>query len=449
MATARAQWPLSGALLAFCAVVGLIAGAAPLLAVGAAFGAAFAMLVVSDLTAGLCVFVVVAFAERLPAAGASDLTLVKALGVLLAVSWLATIALRRAGDELFFTAHPVISAAAALLLGWMVLSIGWAEDASAARVDVLRYALNMTLLPIIYSAVQRRDQAVAVMAVYVGGAVALALYAIYVGGDGGNYDRISGVAGTANQLASLLVTALFLAGGLLLALRRAPFLRTLLLGAVVVCLLGMFLTLSRAGLVALAAALAAAVVVSGRQRLLVGALVLALSLSTVGYFSFAASQQARERVTTLAGGTGRTDIWTVAWRMIEDHPVRGIGIGNFQTVSIHYLLRPGAILRDEFIVDRPQVTHNSYLNVLAELGVPGLLLFGTIVLGCFTAAWRAAGEFRRRGDPFMDTCARALVLALVALLVADFFASDQVNKKLWLLLGLGPAFLAIARRTRA
>jgi O-antigen ligase len=178
-------------------------------------------------------------------------------------------------------------------------------------------------------------------------------------------------------------------------------------------------------------------------------LVLTVSLATVGYFSFAASKESRERVTTFGNGTGRTDIWTVAWRMIEDHPVNGVGVGNFRTTSIHYLLRPGAIQRDEFIVDRPQVTHNSYLHVLAELGIPGLVLFGGILTAGFVAALRAADAFRRRGDPYLETLARALVLALVALLVADFFASDQLNKELWLLLGLGAAMLGIARRERA
>jgi O-antigen ligase len=174
-----------------------------------------------------------------------------------------------------------------------------------------------------------------------------------------------------------------------------------------------------------------------------------VGLTTVGYFSFAATDEVRHRVTTFGSGTGRTDIWTVAWRMVEDNPVRGVGAGNFQTASIHYLLQPGAILRDEFIVDRPQVTHNSYLHVLSELGVPGLVLFGVILWTGFLAAWRAADEFRRRGDPFLEACSRAVTLALIALFVADFFASDQLNKELWLLLGLGTALLAIARRERA
>jgi O-antigen ligase len=184
---------------------------------------------------------------------------------------------------------------------------------------------------------------------------------------------------------------------------------------------------------------------AGRWR--VGAVVVALSIGLLltGYFSFAAPEPARERVTTIGDGTGRTDIWTVAWRMVEDRPVTGVGAGNFRTSSIHYLIEPGLIRRDDFIVDRPQVAHNSYLHVLAELGVPGLALFLTILAVCLSCAWRAARLFARRNDAVLESLSRAVVLALLALFVADFFASDHLNKELWLLLGLGPALLAIAR----
>jgi O-antigen ligase len=446
---ARAQWPLTGALLALCAAIGMLAGTAPAFAIGAGVMALFAALVAADLTLGLCVFIVVAFAERLPAAGFSDLTLVKALGALLAVSWIATVATRRAGERQLFTAHPVMSAAGALLLGWMILSIGWAEDPGVAREYVLRYALNFALLPIVYTAVRRREHVVAVMSVYVGSAVAAAIYGmVTVGDDYESLGRISGLVGTANELASVLVTAMFLAGGLLLALKGSPLLRTLCFAAIAICLIGLFLTQSRAGLIALGTALFAAVVVGGRRRFVVAVLVALVSITTIGYFAFVATDEVRHRVTTFGSGTGRTDIWTVAWRMVQDEPVRGVGVGNFQTASIHYLLQPGAILRDEFIVDRPQITHNSYLNVLAETGAVGVVLFGVILAAGFIACWRAADEFRRRGDPFLEACSRAVSLALVALFVADVFASDQLNKELWVLLGLGPALLAIARGER-
>ena len=80
MTAARAQWPAAAALLARLRGARAAGRVHPLLALGAALAAVFATLVAADLTVGLCVFIVVAFAERIPAAGASDLTLVKALG---------------------------------------------------------------------------------------------------------------------------------------------------------------------------------------------------------------------------------------------------------------------------------------------------------------------------------------------------------------------------------
>ena len=58
------------------------------------------------------------------------------------------------------------------------LSIGWSEDPAVARTEALRYALSLLLLPIVYSAVRRREHVGAGLGVYVGGAVLSALYAI-------------------------------------------------------------------------------------------------------------------------------------------------------------------------------------------------------------------------------------------------------------------------------
>jgi len=171
-----------------------------------------------------------------------------------------------------------------------------------------------------------------------------------------------------------------------------------------------------------------------------------LSLSCVGYFAFVAPPEAVERVTTAGGGTGRTDIWAVGWRMVEAEPFHGIGAGNFATSSIHYLFEPGLIRRSDFIVDTPKVAHNVYLEVLAELGIPGLLLFLGILSFCLLLMLRAAREFGRLGDRRMELIARAVIVATLATLAADFFASEQFSKQLWLLLALGPAMAAMARR---
>jgi hypothetical protein len=46
----------------------------------------------------------------------------------------------------------------------------------------------------------------------------------------------------------------------------------------------------------------------------------------------------------------------------------------------------------------------------------------------------------------MEVLSRGLVAAMMGLLAADFFISDQFSKALWLLLALGPAMLLIAKR---
>ena len=49
----------------------------------------------------------------------------------------------------------------------------------------------------------------------------------------------------------------------------------------------------------------------------------------------------------------------------------------------------------------------------------------------------------------MLALATAIVVSLIGLLAADLFASEQYARDLWLLLGLGPALLAIAKRMEA
>jgi O-antigen ligase len=132
---------------------------------------------------------------------------------------------------------------------------------------------------------------------------------------------------------------------------------------------------------------------------------------------------------------------------VRAHPVGGVGVGNFQTSTPNYVLQPGAIKRTDLIFSpAPKIAHNTYLQVLAEMGVPGFLLFLGVILVCVSCALRAARIWAQRREVAMEALARALFLALTGLLVADFFISWEYSKLLWVLLALGPTMLAIARR---
>jgi O-antigen ligase len=135
--------------------------------------------------------------------------------------------------------------------------------------------------------------------------------------------------------------------------------------------------------------------------------------------------------------------------MVGANPVKGVGAGQFRTSAAHYVIAPGTIKRTDLLIDTPHVAHNLYLQELTEFGVVGLVPFLLILLFPMLCMLRAARLFERMGDPQMELIARALFVGLVGILAADFFLSAQFSKQLWLLLGLGPALLAIAMRGAA
>ena len=98
------------------------------------------------------------------------------------------------------------------------------------------------------------------------------------------------------------------------------------------------------------------------------------------------------------GGTsGRVTQWRVAWRIAEERPLLGTGVNNYRAVAPRHVREPGALTDVEQIVDRPHVVHNVYLQLLAETGIVGLVLFLIVAGACLRAAQRAARRFEREG----------------------------------------------------
>jgi putative inorganic carbon (HCO3(-)) transporter len=444
----RSQFGRQAVVAMLAVALGLAAGVDPRVAVAAAIGLGFVVLVLADLTFGLCLFAVVAFLDQLPELGGSLLSFSKIVGFLIAISWLAKVSTSNDTRNDFLAAHPVFAYVLALFVAYAALSLTWAESASTGTTPLMRYALNLILFLIVFTAVRTPKSVVAIVGAYVAGAGFAAAYGLLVPPtDVAYYDvsRVVGTIGDPNELASVLVPGAVLGVVLAVVLKRAPLLRLLSLGAAVLCAAGVFLSLSRGGLVAFGASLLVALVVSGRWRAQTLVLTVLVVASAFTYYGFFASEDQRAHVTTVQeGGTGRADLWKVAWRMVQDKPVVGVGVGNFTTASVHYLLEPGAIRRDEFIVGEAKVAHNTYLQVLAELGVIGLTLFLAIIAFSLTCVLKAVRVFERLDERGLELLSRGLFVALAGILAADFFISEQFSKQLWLMLGLGPALLGVA-----
>ena len=233
--------------------------------------------------------------------------------------------------------------------------------------------------------------------------------------------------------------------------RRSPALRVVAIGGASLCLVAIGLTVSRGGLLALAVAFIAAVIFGGRWRGIIAVIGVVVGLCGYYYFTVFAPPEARERMEQANLGDarildGRTTLWQVGWRIVEDKPVNGVGAGNFEISAKHYLLEPGNLPRSDQIIDTPKVVHNTFLQFLTELGVLGLSLFMFLVICAFAAAARAARLFRAARGPWNSRrWPGPRSSGSSGLLCASFFISQGLSKHLWFLIGFGPALLVIAR----
>jgi O-antigen ligase len=440
---------LKALFVAAAVAIGLVAGINPPIALALAIAVAFILIVLSDLAVGIALFIFVAFLEVLPLGATPTVSVVKLVGVLLGLSWLAVLAARRDTGEVveLIRAHPAFSGALVLLLAWVVLSVGWAEDESAAKLAILRLTLDFGLFFIFFTALTERRYFVWGFWAYIGGSLTSAMYGLIATQSFDVTGRLSGAGTNANDLAAVLVASLVLSVALAAWYRRrSPILCLTAISAGLMCAVLTFLTLSRAGLLSLGVVMVIAVLIASRQRGKVLVLSMIVVLGVVGYFSFLAPQEARDRVTSIGSGTGRTDIWRIGMRVVDAQPVIGVGAANFPNASQHYLNEPGRI-ETENKGGQALVAHNIYLETWAELGVVGLVLF-LFVLGVpVTATLKAARNFAKAGDGHTEALARALFVAQLAMLSAAFFASIQYNKQLWILLAFGPALMAVSRST--
>ncbi len=442
--------PLS--ILGAAALLGVLAAVQPALALGAVGGLVLAYVAFSDLALGFAVLAFLSFVDTLPTSG--SLSPAKAAGLLVAVAWLARFSIGSLRDERdFFADHPQLTWMLVAFFGWATLSLLWAPSPSAGTGALTRYAPNILLLPIGYTAVRtKRDLTIVIGAIILGAMVAASFAVLQPPNPEIVVEsaRATGTIGDPNELASVLLVGLALGAGFAIGRTRLPALRMAAALAVPLCAAGVFLSLSRGGLVALGALMVAGTIFAGRWRMAITLMLTVVALGGVFYFTQLAPLPARERVSAAGGGTGRTDLWTVAWRMVQAHPFNGVGVGNFPNTSADYTLRPGVIMRTDLIFNQqPFVTHNTYLQILAETGIPGLLLFLGVIGACMNWMLRAARTWARRGNRAMEALARSMFLGLCGMLVADFFISVMYSKLLWVMLALGPATYAVARHEDA
>ncbi len=425
-------------------VAGVSVGVAAVGAVG------FGTLVLLNLEASMAVWVFISFFEATPAVELA----VKGATLLLFLAWLAAMAHRRALLGHILRRHGRLIAAVVALMVWITVSTTWSERPETG-VTLVSWHLAGVVFLVTLTLVSEQRHVRWVAVAFVAGALVTTLAGL--GGTpfglGAPYlssgvleDRLQGGVADPNFFASLLVAATALAGGLV-PTARALVVRVGLVAVIAILAVGVVATQSRGGLVGLLAAAACAVLALRGRRLVIVAL-LGVLLGLTGLM-LSTVPEAYERVTTVdEGGTGRADIWKVALAIARDHPVIGVGIGNFPIHSRRYVDQVGPLERVDLIAEDYLVAHSFYLELLTETGIVGLGLFAAVVGTGLGACWRAARRLDELGARSLAALAYSVLVGSVAILAGGVFVSGGQDERLWALLALGPAMLAIAERQR-
>src|SRR5215207_4468591 len=119
-------------------------------------------------------------------------------------------------------------------------------------------------------------------------------------------------------------------------------------------------------------------------------------------------EEGQSRYLHAAGWTGRYSQWQVAWKDFASHPLLGVGTNNYE--ATYYQLRKHG-------TDYARHPHSLPLEVLAERGLVGGVLFFGFMGVCLAAGLRRRFEYR-------DADAKALIGALIAAVAYWFFHSS-------------------------
>jgi O-antigen ligase len=164
---------------------------------------------------------------------------------------------------------------------------------------------------------------------------------------------------------------------------------------------------------------------------MIGAVIIAAGLSYLGIYvlngkNAVSNFQNHAVVGDTESGTsvpGRVEMYKRAWGYFKEKPVGGIGIGSFGTLNLFY---------DENQVKHYGVVNNIYLEILAETGGIGLVLFSLFLLFYL----RELNEKYRKFDDEKKLSTLLLFLGILAIFIQYNFFSTLYIIYIWVFLAL-------------
>ena len=119
----------------------------------------------------------------------------------------------------------------------------------------------------------------------------------------------------------------------------------------------------------------------------------------------------------------RLKVWEGATAMIKEHPLLGVGFHLFEVKVLHY-----------WAGSKSHDTHNTYLSIASEMGIPALIVFFWILWRFFCAAWRF---YKKTQDPFSKSLTLGILSGLFGLLISNMYGCrfnyPEISIYFWIL----------------
>jgi O-antigen ligase len=217
---------------------------------------------------------------------------------------------------------------------------------------------------------------------------------------------------------------------------RGPLEKMMLAMSIPVLFLALALTFSRAGLIVLGVAMALVFAKAARERrfqILIASSVLIILIAVflpAAFWSRAGSIVPSIQRQENSFGL-RVGLWKAGIRMVADHPISGVGPGNFRVALPRY--GRGAILGARL------GAHNSYVSVAAEMGIVGLTLFLLLHIMALKRIRRRSAAAARSGDTDVGLLALTAETCILIIMLSALSGHLESTKYLWIFFGLAMA----------
>jgi O-antigen ligase len=348
----------------------------------------------------------------------------RVIGIALATFWIGTVVVTGRFRKL-----TPFHIALLVFICWNALSIFWSANADRTVEHILTWIQLFLMIFILWDLYTTRETILAGLQMYVLGCyVALGSTIInFLIGNTFYYERYSAAGTSPDDLGAILAIGIPMAWYLANSKRNSKFsylLKVVNYAYIPAALMGISLSATRLALVATIPGIVFGLASLTQVKLSTRITIFLFLIVAAYYLLPLIPQESFQRLgttgTEISSGdlNGRVELWRQGIVAFEEHPLLGVGSNMYRSVNTEN-----------------KVAHNSFISVLVELGLVGIVLFGIILAIAIRQIF---------GQPTWDT--RLWLAVLAGWVVAASTLTWEYRKPTWLFLSLIIANAALIRR---